>query len=282
MHTELRLALITAALTCSQLALPAQAQRARVFVASYGNDSNPCTFLSPCRNFQQAVNVVDAGGEVTAIDSAGFGPISISQPITITSPPGVEAGIVPTSGNPAITVDALRSVVQLRGLTLDGKSGGTNGISYTGAGTRVEIIDCLIHNFSADGILLNSHDASGSTSTILISNTSSPNNGSIGIEINPQGTVVLRGALDHVVADGNFSSGIVIIGTNNGPGGFVDFAISNSMSDSNSGDGITLEGTGNLKLEMRDSTLSNNGFNGITVSDAVAGLYANSIVLNSN
>jgi hypothetical protein len=41
---------------------------ARVFVASYGNDSNPCTFLSPCKTFQQAVNVVNAGGEVTAID----------------------------------------------------------------------------------------------------------------------------------------------------------------------------------------------------------------------
>jgi len=27
---------------------PAHA-RARVFVASYGNDSNPCTFLSPCK-----------------------------------------------------------------------------------------------------------------------------------------------------------------------------------------------------------------------------------------
>jgi len=43
-----------------------------VFVASYGNDANPCTFGSPCKTFQQAVNVVDAGGEVTAIDSAAL------------------------------------------------------------------------------------------------------------------------------------------------------------------------------------------------------------------
>src|SRR5215472_14476239 len=41
---------------------------------SYGDDANPCTFGSPCKTFQQAVNVVAAGGEVTAI-SAGFPPI---------------------------------------------------------------------------------------------------------------------------------------------------------------------------------------------------------------
>jgi hypothetical protein len=57
-----------------------------VFVASYGSDANPCTFLSPCRNFQQGVNVVDSGGEVTAIDSAGFGPLLIDRAVTITSP----------------------------------------------------------------------------------------------------------------------------------------------------------------------------------------------------
>src|SRR6516165_6570655 len=42
------------------------------------------------------------GGEVTAIDSAGFGPITITQSVTITSPNGVEAGIVPTAGGDAV------------------------------------------------------------------------------------------------------------------------------------------------------------------------------------
>ena len=81
------LTVLATALACSLASVPAQA-RARVFVASYGSDSNPCTFLSPCRNFQQAVNVVDAGGEVTAIDSAGFGPIAINKSVAITSPAG--------------------------------------------------------------------------------------------------------------------------------------------------------------------------------------------------
>ena len=88
------LSVLATALACSLASVPAQA-RARVFVASYGSDSNPRTFLSPCRNFQQAVNVVDAGGEVTAIDSAGFGPIAINKSVAITSPAGIEGGVVP-------------------------------------------------------------------------------------------------------------------------------------------------------------------------------------------
>jgi len=83
MRTAIPLTVLATALACSLVSAPAHA-RARVFVASYGNDANPCTFLSPCRNFQAAVNAVDAGGEVTAIDSAGFGPIDIVKAVTIT------------------------------------------------------------------------------------------------------------------------------------------------------------------------------------------------------
>ena len=105
MRTQLPFVLIATALACSLATTPANA-RARVFVASYGNDSNPCTFGSPCKTFQHAHDVVDPGGEVTAIDSAGFGPISINKSVSITSPSGVEAGIVPVSGGDAITISA--------------------------------------------------------------------------------------------------------------------------------------------------------------------------------
>jgi len=105
MRTAIPLTVLATALACSTASAPAQA-RARVFVASYGNDSNPCTFGSPCKTFQQAVNVVDAAGEVTAIDSAGFGPINITKAVTITSPDGVEAGVVPVAGGNAIDINA--------------------------------------------------------------------------------------------------------------------------------------------------------------------------------
>jgi len=124
MRTQLSIAVLATALTCSLATAPAHA-RARVFVASYGNDANPCTFGSPCKTFQVAVNVVDPGGEVTAIDSAGFGPINITKAVTITSPAGIEAGIVLNSvgTEPAgITINAGASdIITLRGLTVRGR-----------------------------------------------------------------------------------------------------------------------------------------------------------------
>jgi len=279
MRTAIPLTVLATALACSLATAPANA-RARVFVASYGNDANPCTFGSPCKTFQQAVNVVDAGGEVTAIDSAGFGPIVISRSVTITSPPGVEAGIVSTSTLPAILIFG-GDVIQLRGLTIDGTGGGTDGIYMQGAGSRVEIIDCSIRNFSHDGIDLT--PGSGDPripNTIIISNTVASDNGSSGIELNPA-VGNLRGALDHVITSGNSGSGIFINGTTSITNGFIDFAISNGVSDSNSGDGITVNGVGNVKLEVRDFTISNNKFNGITVINAIVGLYANTIAMNN-
>jgi hypothetical protein len=79
MRIAVPVTVLATALACSLASAPAHA-RARTFVASYGNDMNPCTFGSPCKTFQVAVDAVDAGGEVTAIDSAGFGPININVP----------------------------------------------------------------------------------------------------------------------------------------------------------------------------------------------------------
>jgi hypothetical protein len=142
--------MITAALACSTFARPAHAApaRDRVFVASYGNDSNPCTFGSPCKTFQHAHDVVAAGGEITAIDSAGFGPISITKAVTVTSPAGVEAGIVPVAGGNAITVNAQPTdAVVLRGLTLNGSGTAYNGIVFN-AGASLTVSDCVLENFA--------------------------------------------------------------------------------------------------------------------------------------
>src|SRR6202167_738463 len=98
-YTSSLLALVATTPACSLFAMPAKAAaRDRVFVASYGNDANPCTFGSPCKTFQNALGVVAPGGEITAIDSAGFGPVTINKAITITSPNGVEAGIAAAAG----------------------------------------------------------------------------------------------------------------------------------------------------------------------------------------
>jgi len=132
--------------------------RDRVFVASYGSDSNPCTFGSPCKTFQQAVNVVAVGGEVTAIDSAGFGPMTITQSVTITSPAGVEAGIQAPAGGNAITINAPNATVTLRSLTLEGAGVAYDGIVFN-SGSSLTVTDCVMQNFAGsatagNGILM--------------------------------------------------------------------------------------------------------------------------------
>jgi hypothetical protein len=165
------------------------AARDRVFVASYGSDSNPCTFGSPCKTFQQAINTVAPGGEVTAIDSAGFGPVTIAQSVTITSPNGVEAGIAaPAPGTAAIAINTTSGdeIITLSGLTLDGANvSNSTGISFSGFPGRLTIRDSVIRNFTKDGIDF----SPGGQGHLTISNTVVSDNGSAGIAFYPTGDI---------------------------------------------------------------------------------------------
>jgi len=253
------LALLSAMLV-SCYSAPAYA-RARVFVASYGDDANPCTFGSPCKTFQHAVDVVDAGGEVTAIDSAGFGPIHINKSVTITSPDGVEAGIVPAAGGNAIVVNAGASdVVFLRGLTINGSGNSFNGIVFV-SGASLTITNCVVQNFVQDGIAI--APASGGTNFVIRDTLLSHN--LVGIEyIAPSGTAgIAKGVLDHVVATTNQSG--FMIETDQG-GGATSVVIANSVASENSLDGILITNGTNpasLTVSIDNTTSSGNGRWGI-------------------
>src|SRR5215467_12306286 len=83
----------------------ASAQVQRTFVSGGGADSNPCSRTAPCRTFTQALMGTNAGGEVVVLDSAGYGPFTITQAVSIIAPPGVYAGVSVFSGN-GITITA--------------------------------------------------------------------------------------------------------------------------------------------------------------------------------
>src|SRR5512141_2377174 len=74
-------------------ASPAFGLAQRTFVASYGNDANPCSRALPCRSFGAAILQVIVGGEVIALDSAAYGPVVITQSVSIIGPAGVYVGI---------------------------------------------------------------------------------------------------------------------------------------------------------------------------------------------
>jgi hypothetical protein len=123
----------------------------RVFVASFGNDANTatnCNFGNPCRGFTAAMTVVDPGGEVVALDAAGYGAVVITKSVTLTANPGFYAGISASTGN-AVTIATAGVNVILRNLNING-IGALNGVSMT-SGDKLSIENCVISNFAVGG-----------------------------------------------------------------------------------------------------------------------------------
>jgi len=235
MRIQLPFAVLAATFVCSPFSAPAHAQRARTFVASYGNDSNPCTCRSPCKTFQQAVNVVAVGGEVTAIDSAGFGPVNITQSVTITSPPGVEAGIVPTSGGDAITIsNTVPANITLRGLTLEGSGVGLRGIHVTSSlpylpvlEETINIVACVVKDFTDSGILVQPTSSGFGTAPfmrVVIADSLVTGNGADGIKLAP-GQVNFGAFIYRTIVDSN--SGSIDISVDTGGTAFAELNDSN-------------------------------------------------------
>jgi hypothetical protein len=276
--------IVSSVFAATLLTLSAGAARAqsRVFVAGQGSDSNACTFAAPCRTFQHAHDVAVSGAEINVLDPAGYGPLTITKAITIEG--NGWARVTGPSGGAAITVNTFgaTTVVSLRGLVLDGQKTSTDGVQVPGTG-RIEIIDCVIRNFTHDGINFN-FGVSGGTNpnTVIVSNTTVVDNGAAGIEMTPNNPFLGRGVFTNVTTAGNGGSGILLDGTKTGTGAFVDVQLSGIVSDSNGGDGITANGVGDMKVDIRNSVSSNNGGNGLTVSNARVSISGNSLVLNTN
>jgi hypothetical protein len=135
-------------LVCLMLAATAWGQNNRSAVSLNGSDMNPCTTASPCRSFGTAMTHTNPGGDIIALDSAGYGPFTIDRSVTVSGAPGVHAAITVTVAI-GILVSALDTdVVELRNLVLIG-AGGNNGIEQDYS-KELRVFDCLIHGFSND------------------------------------------------------------------------------------------------------------------------------------
>jgi hypothetical protein len=126
----------------------ADAAAHRTFVASDGSDANSCTISLPCRTFGAAIVQTIAGGELIVLDSAGYGPVTITQSVSIVAAPGVYAGISVSSGHGVTIATAATDTVVLRGLTINNQGSSGRGIYITGAGV-VRIEDAHVAGFTA-------------------------------------------------------------------------------------------------------------------------------------
>jgi hypothetical protein len=150
MRNLCRIAFAAAAAAVSLAAATAFAAQQRSFVASDGLDTNPCTRAAPCRSFGTAIGQTLAGGEVVVIDSAGYGPVAITGPISLIAPPGIYAGITVSSGVGINVAAGGSDVVVLQGLSINNIGTGTAGI-VAASGLRVLIDRCSISGFVGGG-----------------------------------------------------------------------------------------------------------------------------------
>ena len=63
------------------VATSAVAASNRVFVSGSGLDIGTCPITAPCRSFSYAISQTAAGGEIIALDTAGYGVLTINQAV---------------------------------------------------------------------------------------------------------------------------------------------------------------------------------------------------------
>lgn len=257
----------------------------RSYVASFGNDANPCTLAQPCRNFSAAIAQTNDGGLVVALDSAGYGLATISKSLSIVAAPGVYAGItVGTSGFPpaGVFISVGNFNVTLRGLTINGPtSGGLDGIMAENSGTlnidsceisktgrgiyvsssgalKVSIKDTVIRDTSGEGIILSG--GSGAITGVL-DNVHVDRAGASGINLDSLGSVEVRNS----VVEGSFAVGIRVDAFS-----ALDTAIltvTNTVSSHNGNNGLfAFANHGAVTLMANGNTLTSNGGTGISGS----------------
>ena len=146
----------------------------RVFVSSTGMDTDGCPITAPCRSFSYAMTQVAAGGEIIALDTAGYGTFTVGQAVSVFAAPGATAFIaVPSGTGISVSAGPMDKIV-LRNLALSG-TGGTIGIDFPG-GQSLSIENCIINGFSSIGVQM---FRSGDTTdpNLAIENTTIRNNG---------------------------------------------------------------------------------------------------------
>ena len=184
-------------------AASAMAQNNRSFVATFGSDANNCSQGNECRSFARAITQTNAGGEIIALDSGGFGIFTVDKSLTIVAPEGVNAAVTALTGI-AIKVNAVGATVVLRGLDVNGL-GASDGIAATNFSALL-IENCVVNGFSHNGIASSPSSFAetyiqdcvvrsnaengvevGGTQIAIVERTALVNNGNIGLVVTAAG-----------------------------------------------------------------------------------------------
>jgi hypothetical protein len=244
----------------------------RVFAsARTGSNANSCDNINtPCQTLQAAISQLNPDGDAVVLDSGGYGPLVISQPVTVEAAPGVTAFIHPPSGD-AITICATGTVT-LRGLTL---SVGGNGIKVNCVGT-LNVENVSISGFSNAGIFMLSGGG-----RLNVKGTDITSSGIAVLVSISSGTA--QTSIDHCHLDGNGVGFLAQAGTAAGSSTTeATYTTANNNTDDGWVCGNGSAGKDVLNLEF--CTGSENAFDGLTgdsTNAQSAARYSNCVFANN-
>jgi hypothetical protein len=243
-----------AAASLTLFATSLSALSAHTWVSANGNDANTGTAVSPYADFATAVANTAAGGIVSVMGPGDYGPVTITQSITIDGTGGGSIGFAGDGEGIYIDPSAAANIV-LRNLTIDGGGTGSDAIFVASAGTtniiNVVIDGCHIEGFSQIGVGLGSE----SPMYVTIKNTTIQG-GTLGVRTFQNGTSKPvtnydHVTLDHVTIQGATSAGVF---TRNG-----NLDISNSNISGNSGTGVAgIEADTYATLNVQSTMITSN------------------------
>lgn len=172
-----RMLLALAAVCGLALAGAAQAQATRTWVSGVGDDANPCSRTAPCKTFAGAISKTAVGGEINALDPGGFGAVTITKSITISSEFVGAASVLATGTTGVVVNVAGTSRVHLRGLSIEGS--GYTATPTAPYGVRiisgdVTIENCVIRNFRGTpgaGVGIETISTSAPSRVLIINST---------------------------------------------------------------------------------------------------------------
>lgn len=249
-------ALATAAIAVS-FTTSAQAAVNRAFVsAQTGNDANTsvgCPPTNPCRTFQAGISVLNPGGDIVITTDGGYGPVTITQSVSIFG--GGGTGFVTAATGDGITINATGGTISLSGLNLNGVGTGHNGVTVLNG---IAILDNVVaRNFNNAGIDLEGSDRVTITDSKVLNSVN-------GIVANNAGSLVF---IQDTYLDGNG----VGLASNLGLVTAKHLTLTHSSTA-----GATVAGTGGTSiLELGSSFVSDNA---IGVNTQVGG----EAILNNN
>lgn len=251
----------------------------RTWVSPAGVDTNPCSLSQPCRNFAAAIDAVNNGGEVVALSSGGFGPVTIDKSVILLAPLGIHAAIAPTAGA-AIVVNVAGGDVTLRNLQLNSQ-GAPDGINAPSV-ARLSVQDCTIGGF-VDGIDFN---AGGDSTNLYVLDSTLRNLSGVGItSIGSSAHVTLAGVRILNAGSGVVASSradiqdTIVAGSENI--GFFAFLSASMVFDRSSAIncGTGFRSDNSSKMIITRSTASHNG-NGVWATEGVILMSDSTITSN--